>query len=289
MAGKHAGLTLCDDKYAALQGADALVICTEWQQFSVPDFAEMATRMRSKVIVDGRNLYQPQKLQAEGWTYFSGGAHGTIKRDYASYGGTCLLDLKMKAAALPNLLLRLWHHLTHRRQRQFVLLMGLMLVSAFAEVVSLGAVLPFLGILVAPEHVFSHPIVADVAQAWGITSADQLVLPLTVAFIAAALIAGAIRILLLWVSTRLTVASGADLSIEAYRRTLYQPYRVHLARNSSEVISSNHNKLSYAYLLTPVGITEKTALTTGFLKRKLREYTELRAEIKALQQEVSTS
>ncbi|MFZ2737363.1 MAG: UDP binding domain-containing protein [Burkholderiaceae bacterium] len=71
--GKHAGLTLCGDKYAALQGTDALVICTEWQQFRVPDFAEMATRMRSKVIVDGRNLYKPHKLQAEGWSYFSVG------------------------------------------------------------------------------------------------------------------------------------------------------------------------------------------------------------------------
>ncbi len=115
--------------------------------------------------------------------------------------------------------------------------MGLMLVSAFAEVVSLGAVLPFLGILVAPEHVFNHPIVADVAQAWGITSADQLVLPLTVAFATAALIAGAIRILLLWVSIRLANACGADLSIEVYRRTLYQPYQVHVARNSSTVLS----------------------------------------------------
>tara|TARA_B110000977_G_scaffold103846_1_gene135645 strand:- start:1061 stop:2431 length:1371 start_codon:yes stop_codon:yes gene_type:complete len=71
--GKHAGLTLCGDKYAALQGADAVVICTEWQQFCVPDFFEMATRMCNKVIVDGRNLYQPQKLLAEGWIYFSVG------------------------------------------------------------------------------------------------------------------------------------------------------------------------------------------------------------------------
>jgi len=147
-------------------------------------------------------------------------------------------------AALPNLLVRLWHHLSRRRQRQFGLLMGLMLVSAFAEVVSLGAVLPFLGILVAPEHVFNHPIVADVALAWGITSADQLVLPLTVAFAAAALIAGAIRILLLWASTRLAFASGADLGIEVYRRTLYQPYRVHVARNSSEVISGITTKVN---------------------------------------------
>ena len=149
-------------------------------------------------------------------------------------------------AALPNLLIRLWHHLTRRRQRQFMLLTGLMLVSAIAEVVSLGAVLPFLGILVAPDRVFSHPIVSEVTQAWGITSADQLVLPLTVAFAAAALIAGAIRILLLWSSTRIAFASGADLGIEVYRRTLYQPYRVHLARNSSEVVSGITNKVGGA-------------------------------------------
>ncbi len=69
----NASLTLCADKYAALQGADALVICTEWQQFRAPDFEEMAIRMQGKVIVDGRNLYQPHKLQAEGWVYVSVG------------------------------------------------------------------------------------------------------------------------------------------------------------------------------------------------------------------------
>jgi UDPglucose 6-dehydrogenase len=71
--GKHSGLTLCSGKYFALHGADALVICTEWQQFRVPDFTEMAMHMRSKVIVDGRNLYPPEKLQTEGWTYISVG------------------------------------------------------------------------------------------------------------------------------------------------------------------------------------------------------------------------
>tara|TARA_B110000503_G_scaffold87784_1_gene133243 strand:- start:197 stop:499 length:303 start_codon:yes stop_codon:yes gene_type:complete len=66
-----AGLSLCGDKYAALQGADAVLICTEWQQFCVPDFSETATQMCNKVIVDGRKLYQPQKLLAEGSIYFS--------------------------------------------------------------------------------------------------------------------------------------------------------------------------------------------------------------------------
>ena len=151
---------------------------------------------------------------------------------------------KLLNTTLPNLLARLWSHLSRRRQYQFSLLLVLMLVSAFAQVVSLGAVVPFLGILVAPERVFNYSIVADAALAWGITSADQLVLPLTVMFVAAALIAGAIQILLLWTSTWLAVASGSELSIEVYRRTLYQPYRVHAGRNSSEVISGITNKVN---------------------------------------------
>ena len=138
---------------------------------------------------------------------------------------------------VPDLLVRLWHRLSRRRQRQFVILLGLTLVSAFADVVSLGAVLPFIGILSAPDRVFNRPIVAKVVQTWGITSSDQLVLPLTVGFVATVIIAGALRMLFLRVSTRLAFATGADLSLEVYRRTLYQPYWVHVARNSSEVIS----------------------------------------------------
>ena len=147
------------------------------------------------------------------------------------------MNAAILTGGLPDLLTRLWYHLSRRRKHQLVLLLGLVLVSAFAEVVSLGAVLPFLGILIAPDRVFNHPIAADVARAWNITSADQLLLPLTVAFAVTALAAGAIRLFMLWVSTRLAFAAGADLSLEVYRRTLYQPYRVHVARNSSEVIS----------------------------------------------------
>jgi ABC-type multidrug transport system fused ATPase/permease subunit len=169
---------------------------------------------------------------------------------------------------LPNLLARLWHHLSHHRQRQFGLVMGLTLISAFAEVVSLGAVLPFLSILIAPDRVFNHPIAADLAQIWGITSADLLVLPLTFAFATAALTAGAIRILLLWVSNRLAFASGADLGIEVYRRTLYQPYRVHADRNSSEVISSLTNKINgvvFGILLPLLTLFSSTVLLVAIL------------------------
>ena len=53
----------------ALDGADALAIVTEWAEFRHPDFAEMARRMKGRVIFDGRNLYPPAAVQAAGFAY----------------------------------------------------------------------------------------------------------------------------------------------------------------------------------------------------------------------------
>lgn len=117
-----------------------------------------------------------------------------------------------------------------------------MILASFAEVVSIGAVLPFLGVLTAPERVFAHPLIQPFIQALGLTEPKQLLLPLTIAFAMGALFSGAIRLVLLWAQTRLGHSVGADFSISIYRRTLYQPYSVHVARNSSEVIAGITNK-----------------------------------------------
>jgi len=57
--------------YEALKGADALAIVTEWSEFREPDFARMRSLMRSPVIFDGRNLFTPEQMRAEGFTYYS--------------------------------------------------------------------------------------------------------------------------------------------------------------------------------------------------------------------------
>jgi ATP-binding cassette subfamily B protein len=131
----------------------------------------------------------------------------------------------------------LWRSLSKHRRFQFLLVALLMLGGALADVVSLGAVFPFIGVLTAPETVFSMPMVQDVAGSLGIARADQLVLPLTLIFIIATLLASAFRLLLLWTNNRLVFATGHDLSIRVYQATLYQPYQVHVSRNSSEVVS----------------------------------------------------
>lgn len=62
---------------AAVQGADALVVITEWQEFRSPDFAELAASLRRKVIFDGRNLYDPPAVQAAGLEYHGIGRAGS--------------------------------------------------------------------------------------------------------------------------------------------------------------------------------------------------------------------
>lgn len=71
--GERSDLSLCSNKYSALEGADALAICTEWQQFRAPDFDEMRILLTERVVVDGRNLYNPVRLKGDGWAYYSVG------------------------------------------------------------------------------------------------------------------------------------------------------------------------------------------------------------------------
>jgi ABC-type bacteriocin/lantibiotic exporter with double-glycine peptidase domain len=112
-----------------------------------------------------------------------------------------------------------------------------MILASFAEVVSISAVLPFLGVLTSPERIFAHELAQPLIRLLQIQSAQELLLPFTLIFIAAAIFAGLARIALLWVQTRLSMAIGADFSVQVYERTLYQPYSLHVSRNSSEILA----------------------------------------------------
>jgi ABC-type multidrug transport system fused ATPase/permease subunit len=146
--------------------------------------------------------------------------------------------------SLLNLLKRLWPHITDKRRKQFSVLFLLMIVCSLAEMISIGAILPFLAVLTAPERLFEVGFVRAVAQYANITDPQSLLLPLTILFSAAAVTSGGLRLLLLWAQTRISHSVGADLSISIYRRSLYQPYMVQISRNSSELIAGISGKAS---------------------------------------------
>lgn len=77
--GDHPQLKLCTTREEALEGADALVICTEWKAFRAPDFDIVKRELKNPVIFDGRNLYEPRKLKKLGFTYYAIGRGDSVQ------------------------------------------------------------------------------------------------------------------------------------------------------------------------------------------------------------------
>ncbi len=159
---------------------------------------------------------------------------------------------ELSTPAIFNLLPRLWRHVSLRRRVQLSLLLLLMMVCSVAELVSIGAILPFLGVLISPSAVFDHPRAQPLIEILGLTEPEQLVAPMAILFGLAAVVSGGLRLLLSWGQLHVTYAMGADFSSGIYRRTLYQPYTVHLARNTSEIIAGVTSKAD--------GIAHQTAM-----------------------------
>lgn len=78
--GERSDLTLCDNAYQALDGADVLVIVTEWKAFRSPDFARIRTMLREPAIFDGRNMYEPAVVEEAGLAYYGIGRGRSILR-----------------------------------------------------------------------------------------------------------------------------------------------------------------------------------------------------------------
>jgi len=129
-------------------------------------------------------------------------------------------------------------------------------------------VLPFLAVLTDPEMLFGNAYVQPVISMFGITTPKGLILPFTLAFGAAALVSSGMRFLQIWANVRVSFETGADLSISLYRRTLYQPYAVHVSRNSSEIIdavSSKAVKVIFDSIIPSIGIITSLILLVALI------------------------
>ena len=81
--GQRDDLVLCDSAAAALEGADALVVVTEWKQFRSPDFARLKAALADAVLFDGRNLYAPDEVEAAGIAYYGIGRGRSLRKEEA--------------------------------------------------------------------------------------------------------------------------------------------------------------------------------------------------------------
>ena len=148
----------------------------------------------------------------------------------------------------------LFRHLSARRRRQGVAILLFMLVGAFAEMVTIGAALPFLTLLAAPERVAAYPTFDRLLDWLGIGPA-QVLPAATVLFVGTAVIAAVLRLALLRTSQRYVFRLGYELSVKMYDTMLHQDYSYHVANNSSAVLA---------------GIQKCTTVTSQFLQPALQ-------------------
>lgn len=130
-----------------------------------------------------------------------------------------------------------WRHISRRRKWQALVSVILTLAGGVAEIISLGAVVPFIAVLTAPEQVLQNPIASRIAGWAGIVAPREMIIPLSVLFCVAAIFAGVLRVAQLWFNIRFAQVVGSDLSAEVFRRTLYQPYTFHLDHNTSSLLT----------------------------------------------------
>ena len=132
----------------------------------------------------------------------------------------------------------------HRRRYQFLILLTLMILTSMFEVISIGAVIPFLGVLIEPSSIFELPAAQSFIQFLGVDQPTQIILPISALFASAVLMAGAMRVILLWASVKFSFILGVDLSVSIFTQVINQPYIAHTKQNSSDIISAISIKIA---------------------------------------------
>ena len=175
---------------------------------------------------------------------------------------------RVRSSSLVHDIRQLFTVVSRRRRHQLAALLGLMMVSSLSEMASLGAVFPFLGALSNPEQLLNAPQWRGILSVFNINSQQQLVYWLTIAFIAAALVANGLRLLTINAKVRLSAAIGSDLSTQIYQKTLQQPYSFHVRHNSSdlmETITADTQRLTNNVLTPLLTIVTDALLTVSLV------------------------
>jgi ABC-type multidrug transport system fused ATPase/permease subunit len=133
---------------------------------------------------------------------------------------------------------QMFRFMSPRRRRQFYAVLALMMVGALAELVALGAVLPFLSLLADPSRLSDMPVLPAIFALIGADGQREQLLAAAALFAATAILAGLVRLQLAWSSQGFVFRLGHDLGVEIQRRILNQPFSYHVSHNTSEIVAS---------------------------------------------------
>ena len=133
----------------------------------------------------------------------------------------------------------LFYRLSKKRRRELFFLFFIIVLSAFAETLSLASAFPFLQIIIDQENIWKNQIISNIFENFGLGAEDNLILPICVVFSLSAVIASKLKIYNLWLSGKLAAKISSDLSSQCFKRNIYQNYEKQLDSNSSNLITNN--------------------------------------------------
>lgn len=144
----------------------------------------------------------------------------------------------MNCENLSPLLHGLYSHISRKRRLQLVFLLFVTLLGALMELVTIGAMVPFLGVLSNPEKVFNQDFLKPLFDLMNLKSPDALLVPVVLFFIGAACVSSATRLWLTKINTTISYGIGSDFYVYVYRKILIKPFAYHAQNNSSELIAA---------------------------------------------------
>ena len=176
--------------------------------------------------------------------------------------------MKSNISSYASALSQLWRSIRPAQKRKIGIAIVLMVFASLAEVISIGAVIPFIMVLIDPERLEANVIGKLLLSILSDSLRENLISVLASIFAAAAILATIIRISLLWISNRAIYSAGSDISSDIFKRTLYQKYEVHIGRSSSEMINALTTEVAVVinYALSPLmTLTSSIIILIGFL------------------------
>ena len=150
---------------------------------------------------------------------------------------------------LISLIKEFFKYLSLRRKRQLLIILVVILISAFSEFLAVSAVLPFLEVVSNPNEYWQNQNIQFFIRIFNIESPDKMIIPATFIFSLAVIFSALMRLSNIWLQYYVTAKIASEMSCEAYKNSLYQNYEYYLKLNSSKTIAASTSQSLALYTL----------------------------------------
>lgn len=146
---------------------------------------------------------------------------------------------------IKDLIRKISKHLSNKRKKQLISLFFLMILSGFIESFSIASVIPFLIGISNPNKILSNEKIIPITNFFNINTVIQFQIAVTILFASTVVITSLIKLVNIWLNQNVAASIGSDLSCKVYTNTLNQPYKYHIEKNSSEIITVSFSEINY--------------------------------------------